>query len=205
MKPVRLFLLHEREIVARLDWEAERRRQVVARTRDEEDGEGVRPDPMLAGTSGRYPTPFRSPAVFRLNANQRRRMKGKGPAMRRAAARVTAVRELLAKGKREGLDDQVMAAWEEIKPSVIRLRKTGKTSDAAIAGRLVAPFADLQRKGIRIALNPEDLRPSPPANPSPRKATVRSGNSRGPAVCSVCRLELTSADRARRRSRHEHC
>lgn len=191
--------------MARLDWEAERRRQVVARTRDEQDGEGVRQDPMLAGTSGRYPTPFRSPAVFRLNADQRRRMKGRGPAMRRAAARVTAVRELLAKGRREGLEDQAMAAWEEIKPSVIRLRNTGKTSDAAIAGRLVAPFADLQRKGIRIALNPEGEIPARPANLGPRKATSRSGKSRGPSVCSVCRLELTLADRAMRHARHEHC
>lgn len=186
----------------KLNWDAERGRQLVARTYGSPDGEGARVDPSWV-YGERERRPARIPALFGLTPQQAQAMQPHAAELARAGRHIREARKLARLNHLKKARAEAQQAWKLVRPIVGAQRGRNKKFNRAVAAQLLAPFQRLAACGVDVGLAEKDR---PPAREgSGRAARASAKLSRAAPACVVCRLELSAVERAGRRDRHEHC
>lgn len=184
-----------------MNWDAENRRKRAAASYGSPDGEGARVDPAWVYQTGTAKV-VAVPALYRFTDQQKAVMQPHALALKAAAGHITAARKFQRANQLKKARAEAHQAWAIIRPLMKSQRATGKKQGRQIADLLLLPFQNLAQKGVDVGV-PGGPGTAPPARA--RGAAAQNAPAAKAASCAVCRLELTPADRAARRSRHADC
>ena len=182
--------------MAARDWDAERGRQLVARTFGSPDGEGGRWEPAIQPRVRIAPSQLRVQRVFALTKAEVEILRKQLVVLNNAAQKIESARALNAKGSKQRAGHEARAAWGSVKPLISSYGQSKNTARLRIAKKLRVPFRTLERAGLDFGLAPTaSVR-------MPARSTASEVSS---AVCPACYLELSPVDRSVGRKRHEDC